>query len=30
MSDFNPDKGAASLAAKTAAENPPTPPPAVG
>jgi len=26
MSDFNPDKGAASIAAKTAAENPPTPP----
>jgi hypothetical protein len=25
MSDFNPDKGAASLAAKTAAENPPPP-----
>jgi hypothetical protein len=30
MSDFNPDKGAASIAAKAAAENPPPPPPAVG
>jgi hypothetical protein len=30
MSDFNPDKGEASMAAKAAAENPPPPPPAVG